>query len=240
MTTDLHVLPDQDALTATTAGQITLLADAAIRARGQFTLGLAGGSTPRPVYAQLAREASLDWAKIHIFWGDERCVPPDHAASNYRMARAALLDHVPLPEANIHRIPGERQPEEAALAYERELRAFFVGDWPRCDLLLLGMGDDGHTASLFPGTAALTVQNRWVVENYVEKLDAWRITLTVPAINAAANVIFLVTGADKAEALHAVREGSPLPEQYPSQLVQPGQGSVVWLVDEAAAARLSR
>ena len=243
---DLEVVADADALAREAARYVVRIANEAIAARGQFSVGLSGGSTPRALFERLASPAwalRIDWARAHVFWGDERCVPPDHAESNYRMAREALLDRVPLPPEHSHRIAGELPPAEAARRYEAELRAFFAGGepatpQPRFDLLLLGMGDDGHTASLFPGTAALHETARWAVENYVPRLDSWRITLTVPAINAAAHVLFLVSGAAKAETLRAVLHGPRQPEVYPAQFIQPQAGRLLWLVDRAAATPL--
>ncbi len=234
--------PDIDALSQAAAEHIVTAAAAAIAAHGRFSIGLSGGSTPRPLFERLAREpfsGQIDWENVHVFWGDERCVPPDHADSNFRMARETLLDHVPLPDDNVHRIKGERDPAQAAEEYEHTLRMFFSGAaWPRFDLLLQGLGDDGHTASLFPGTAALHDQSHWVAANYVPKFDAWRITLTAPAINAASEIMFLVAGANKAAALRAVLHGPHQPDTYPAQLIQPVGGTLIWLVDEAAAAHL--
>jgi 6-phosphogluconolactonase len=212
------------------------LASAAISERGHFFVALSGGSTPRPVYALLAEEpfvSRVDWTRVHVFWGDERCVPPDHPDSNYRMASRALLDHVPIPAENVHRIQGELLPQEAALVYRAELREV-LGDDRRFDLILLGMGTDGHTASLFPGAMALEERERDVVAVYVEKRTAWRVTLTLPLINAARHVMFLVSGAGKAPLLARVRAGDPLP----AALVQPEDGQLTWLVDRHAAADL--
>ncbi len=237
----IKIFPDPPALAHAAAETVTALAAEAVAARGRFSIGLSGGSTPRPLYELLAGEPfapRIEWSNVHVFWGDERCVPPDDEDSNYRMTREALLDHVPLPLQNIHRVQGELPPPQAATAYEQDLHQFFSEPRPRFDLLLQGMGGDGHTASLFPGTQALHEQQRWAVENYVQKLDSWRVTLTACAINAAAHVIFLVDGTPKAEALRAVLRGLYMPETYPSQLVQPSDGDVVWMVDSQAAALL--
>lgn len=210
----------------------------AIARSGRFAVALAGGSTPKATYEILARDYArdIDWGRVHFFFGDERTVPPDHEESNYRMAREALLSHVPAGSA--HRMRGELPPEEAAAAYEEELRGFF-GEGPTgFDLILLGIGEDGHTASLFPNTPALDVTGRWVVSNPVGKLDAIRLTLTVPAINAARAVCFLVAGEGKAEALKEILEGDADPRDYPAKLVQPA-GRAVWMVDRAAAGSLS-
>ena len=189
---DVTVYPDHLSFVDGAAAFIAGLAAESIAARGRFTIALSGGSTPRPIYARLAaadHAERIDWGKVHVFFSDERCVPPDDAASNYRMAREALLDHVPLPSANVHRMRGEEDPALAALAYEQDLqRLFRTSAAPAFDLICLGMGDDGHTASLFPGTAALRERERWVVAQYVAVARAWRVTLTAALINAARHV----------------------------------------------------
>jgi 6-phosphogluconolactonase len=240
----MQVYPDLESLVSAAAEQVATLAEDAVAARGRFSVALSGGSTPRPVYELLAADefaARIDWSRVHIFWGDERCVPPDHPDSNSRMTRQALLDRVPIPPRQIHRMQGEIDPARAAIEYEAALRAFFgSGDeTPRFDLVLLGMGDDGHTASLFPGTTALNERRRWVTENYVARLGTWRITLTPPALNAARNVIFLVSGPGKAEVLHTVLHERYQPDRFPSQLIQPVRGRLLWMIDQAAAALLS-
>jgi 6-phosphogluconolactonase len=213
----------------------------AMRARGRFSVALSGGSTPKALFALLATEefrAQIDWAHSFIFWGDERCVPPDDPDSNYRIARESLLDHVSVLPDHIYRMRGEVDPEQAAGEYEGFLKAFFKGENTRFDLLLLGMGDDGHTASLFPRTAALKEKGRLVVANYLEMKNIWRITLTTRAINAAANIAFLVSGVAKADRLREVLKGEYKPELLPSQLIKPEQGELVWLVDKEAASML--
>lgn len=224
-----------------------IFADAAVeagRARGRFTVALAGGSTPRGAYELLAREplrGRVPWADVHVFWGDERHVPPDHPDSNYRMAREALLAHVPLTEGNVHRIPAENPDTSATAAtYEQTLRRLFTtsaGRAPRFDLILLGMGPDGHTASLFPGGRAVEERERLVVAEHVEGVGGWRITLTLPVLNAAARVVFLVTGAEKAAALATVLGPEGARSGLPAALVRPSEGRLSWLVD-APAARL--
>lgn len=239
---DVLTFPDADTLARDAAERIITLCSAAIADHGRFCIALSGGSTPKRLFALLANEAyanRIEWAHVHVFWGDERCVPPVDPESNYRMARETLLERVPLSPENIRRIKGERDPVQAAEEYEHLLRMFFAEyALPRFDLLLQGMGHDGHTASLFPGTQALHITSRWVVANYVPRFDAWRITLTAPAINAGAHVMFLVTGASKAAALHAVLRGPHQPELYPSQLIAPTDGNLQWLVDHAAAEQL--
>jgi 6-phosphogluconolactonase len=214
-------------------------ATAAIGATGRFTLALSGGSTPRALYSRLAEPAQatrMDWGRVHLFWGDERCVPPTDGSSNYRMAEEALLSKVPIPPANVHRIRGEDEPRAAATGYEALLRSWFAGT--TFDLVLLGMGSNGHTASLFPGLTALGEAERWVVAELVPEVGMWRVTLTAPAINAAARVLFLVTGRDKAATLREVLSGPRDPRRLPAQLISPSPGRLTWLVDEAAAAEL--
>jgi 6-phosphogluconolactonase len=240
--TDVVVYPDHPSLVDGAATFIAGLAVESIAARGCFTIALSGGSTPRPVFARLAAAdcaERIDWRQVHVFFSDERCVPPDDAASNYRMAREALLDHVPLPPGNVHRVRGEEDPALAALAYEQDLqRSFRTSVIPAFDLICLGMGDDGHTASLFPGTAALREHERWVVAQYVAVARAWRVTFTATLINAARHILFLVEGAGKSETLRRVLEGAYQPDVLPAQLIQPISGQVHWLVDAAAATRI--
>ena len=215
------------------AGSFVEQANEAVERSGRFTVALAGGSTPKRAYEVLAEtyRDALDWNKVHVFFGDERTVPPDHEDSNYRMAQHALLSRVPV--GSVHRMRGELDPPEAAALYEKELTKFFGGP-PRFDLVLLGIGEDGHTASLFPGTPALDVHDRWAVENPVEKLNTVRLTLTVPAINAAREIIFLVAGEGKAEALREILEGDAIPHDYPAKLIRTN-AATAWMVDRAAA-----
>ncbi len=233
-----EVYPDGAGLALAAVAHFVELAAQAIEDRGRFTVALSGGSTPHATYSLLASTEfapRVDWARVQVFWGDERCVPPDHPESDYRMARETLLDHVPLPAGNVHRIRAELDPRRAAALYQEELEAV-LGTGGRFDLILLGMGADGHTASLFPGTLALEEKTRWVVENYVESLDSWRVTLTRPMLNAARQVTFLVSGAAKAETLARVRAG----ERLPAALVHPSPGRLTWMVDSAAAGQLER
>lgn len=209
----------------------------AIAERGRFAVALAGGSTPKATYEILARDHAerVDWPNVHVFFGDERTVPPDHADSNYRMAREALLDHVPV--GPVHRMRGELPPDEAAASYEGELNEFFGGEPPALDLVMLGIGEDGHTASLFPETSALEATGRLVVANPVPKLETTRLTLTAPFLNAARQVVFLVAGGGKAEVLERILEGDADPRAYPAKLVRP-PGGPVWMLDRAAAGSL--
>jgi 6-phosphogluconolactonase len=228
------------------ADRVVGLAAESIAARDRFNWALAGGSTPEALYRLLATtdHQRVDWSKVHFFWGDERCVPPDHPDSNYRMARLALLDAIASPRENIHGMQGELPPALAAERYEAELARCFgrrVGDAPPAfDLILLGMGADGHTASLFPGTRALDETRRWVVANPIESLRTTRLTLTFPVLDVAAHVLFLVAGADKAERLAQVLAPAPATDAtpLPAQRVRPRGNAPEWLVDAAAAARL--
>ena len=227
------------------AEEVIRSATDAVAQRGRFTIALSGGSTPRNLYTLIAANASasLPWDRMFFFWSDERHVPPDDPESNYGMARDTLLSKVAIPPANIFPIPAENPDASAAAeTYEQTLRKFFAegpGEFPRFDLILLGMGPDGHTASLFPETSALQAKSRLVVANWVEKLKASRITFTLPVLNAARCVAFLVSGADKAAVLHEVLEGDGPAEKYPSKLVRPSEGKLIWFVDRAAASELS-
>jgi 6-phosphogluconolactonase len=241
--------PTADALMADAAGRFVSAAAQATREMGRFVVALAGGSTPKRLYELLGAPEyanRVDWKHMHVFWGDERCVPPDDQASNYGLARSAFLERVPLPEANVHRIRGEDAPSEAAAAYEQELRRVLdTPDGPpsvrpncRFDLVLLGMGSNGHTASLFPGLRAVRERERWVMAEHVAELAAWRITLTPPLLNAAAQIVFLVSGSDKAAMLRRVLEGPVQADSLPAQAIAPRDGVLTWLVDAPAAAEL--
>ncbi|HEY0545094.1 MAG TPA: 6-phosphogluconolactonase [Pyrinomonadaceae bacterium] len=212
-------------------------------ARGAFTLALSGGSTPKALYELLATEekaARIPWEEAHIFWSDERCVPPTDSQSNYRMADEALLSRVNISDEHIHRMRGEDEPHVAAQAYAAELEKQFGAGDPRFSLILLGMGEDGHTASLFPHTPALKDASHTVVANYVEQLASHRLTMTLRTLNAAATVIFLVSGEAKAAALDKVFETQAIEDDAPpARLVRPAQGELIWLVDEAAAKLIS-
>jgi len=242
---EVVVLPDLDAVSHEAARRFVAIANDAIAANARFTVALAGGSTPERLYRLLASEAYRDavpWASVYVFFGDERCVPPDDAESNYRMASESLLSHVPIMPERIFRLEGERDPQSAAVTYDARLGDVFglsPGRLPQFDLVLLGMGPDGHTASLFPHTEGLKVVERLAAANYVPKFDSWRLTVTYPVLDAAANVIFLVGGAEKADALQQVLEGPFNPDEYPAQGVRTPDGTVTFLVDAAAASTLS-
>jgi 6-phosphogluconolactonase len=245
---DVSVLPDPATLMRAEAERSVMLARDAIAAHERFDIALAGGSTPRRLYELLAEPPyvdRIDWARVHVFWGDERCVRPDDPRSNYRMTRESLLDAVPIPEENIHRIRGEDEPHRAARDYEQELRGLFgKPDGPperSFDQVLLGMGEDGHTASLFPGSPAVTERVRWVLAQHVDQpLPMWRITLTPVVLNAAADVTFLVAGAAKAERLREVLSDEPRDRVLPAEVIRSQGGPVHWMVDAAAGARLGR
>ena len=211
------------------------------RAAGRFNVALSGGSTPKALFSLLAAPPYIDqvpWNIVNLFWGDERCVPPDHKDSNYRMTKEAMLSKVPLKESQIHRIESELDPQVAAERYAQGLQNFF-GGLPEFDLVLLGMGDDGHTASLFPGTTALHDSEHLVVANWVEKFNTYRVTLTAKVINNAALVNFLIVGDSKTKVLKEVLEGPSDPDRLPSQLIKPTKGKLLWLIDRAASADLS-
>jgi 6-phosphogluconolactonase len=241
-TPNILVFDDAEHVAQGAARRFVELAGQSIAERAGFSVALSGGSTPKRIYELLASDEyrdQVDWQNVHIFFGDERTVPPDHHESNFRMANEAMLSHLPVQETNVHRLNGVGDAAANASDYESEMREYFGdADWPRLDLVMLGMGDDGHTASLFPETTALDEQTAWVVANWVEKFNTWRITLTAPAINAARNVIFLITGAGKAERLHEVIKGERDTARLPSQLIAPREGRLEWFVDRAASAKL--
>jgi 6-phosphogluconolactonase len=239
----VQTFPDLEDLSRRAAEALAQRAMRKAALGGTFTLALSGGSTPKRLCELLASpefSPKVPWDGVEIFQVDERCVPPDHPESNYRMIRQALLERVPAAQRHFHRMPAERADlDEAAREYAREIAEHVevTADWPRFDLILLGMGTDGHTASLFPGSPALAEQRLWVRPNYVDKLKAHRLTLTLPVLNAAAEVIFLVAGEDKAGTLQQVLEGPP--GRFPAQDVRPRAGQLWWYVDQAAASRLS-
>jgi len=241
----LLVNQNHEEMISAAAGHFISIGSAAINERGKFNVVLAGGSTPIPLYDYLAdqRADELDWRKVHFYWGDERSVAPDHPESNFNQANISLLIPRAIQNENIHRIKAELPPADAALQYQEEILACFQQKLPSFDLILLGMGDDGHTASLFPETELVNGdaidQNRLVAPNWVLKLESWRITFTPRLINAAKNIFFLISGQSKAHPLKLVLEGPYLPQRYPSQLISPDQGNLFWYIDEQAAAELS-
>lgn len=232
----IEVLSDAKEV-ATRAAEIFVgTANDAIKSNGTFSVALSGGSTPKALYTLLAQEpyvSQIDWQQVHVFWSDERCVSPESEESNYRTANEALLKHVPIPYKQIHRMRGEDEPRVAAANYEQELIAHFKTNKPRFDLILLGMGDDGHTASLFPDTTAIDETEKLVAAVYVEKFGKYRLTFTFKAINAAAKIAFLITGASKAKMLKAVL--SEHRKDFPASLINARDGELLFVLDAAAA-----
>ena len=243
---EIHIVENREAVSRTAAEMMVSLALKRVKSKESFAVALSGGSTPKNMFAMLANDAALrsqmPWDRVHFFWGDERHVPPDHTDSNYRMTNEAMLSRVPVPPENIHRIRAENPDAgKAAEDYEQELRGFFkleTEQLPPFDCVFLGMGPDGHTASLFPGTKALHERQRLVVSNWVDKFQSYRITMTAPVLNNADIVIFLVSGEEKAEPLREVLEGEKQTDLFPSQLIEPTHGKLLWLVDQAAAREL--
>lgn len=243
--TEIRILTTPQELFEAAAEEVVRASKEAVAQSGRFTIVLSGGSTPKSLFNLLATNARtvFPWDRTFFFWGDERHVPPTDPASNYRMADEAMLSKIPVAAGNVFRIAAENPDAAAAAeAYEQTLRKFFQlgpGQVPVFDLILLGMGPDGHTASLFPGSAGLQEKSRLVIANWVDKLKASRLTLTLPVLNAARCLAFLVSGTDKAPAMHAVLEGNVAGEQYPSKLIHPLDGKLIWLIDRAAASQLT-
>ncbi len=242
---DVLVVSSAAALAEEAAERFAGTASRALNDAGRFSVALSGGATPRGLYARLAAEpfrSRVDWSRVRVFWGDERCVPPDHPDSNYRLAHELLLSRVAILPDNVHRMRGEAaDPDLAAAEYAAELQTAFGlkrGERPRFDLILLGMGADGHTASLFPHSPALREVTRLALAAYVDAVRGYRLTLTLPVLNTAAAVLFLVAGSDKAQRLRAVLRDKPSPEA-PASLVRPERGTLHWIVDRAAATGLA-
>ncbi|MEP7277950.1 MAG: 6-phosphogluconolactonase [Bacteroidota bacterium] len=238
---ELHIYKDNDELSVEVAKWLVDYISATLKEQDKFTLVLSGGGTPHKLNTLLAAspyKEKIDWHKLHIFWGDERFVPFEDDRNNAKMAFDTLLDHVPVPTAQIHIMRTDIQPAEAAAAYEKILISYFPATVPvttSFDLVLLGMGDDGHTLSLFPGTHIMHLEDRLTTSLFLKQQDMYRITLTAPIINKAARVAFLVSGPSKAAALKEVIEGDYNPDLYPSQVIKPVNGELYWFVDEAAA-----
>lgn len=235
----VKILPTAEELAHAVAEDFVQIAKQSIAERGRFTVALTGGTTPKDAYTTLSSDvyaSQVDWSRVFVFWGDERCVPPTDRASNFGMARAALLDHVPIPPRNVHRMRGEEEPGVAAAAYERLIEEV-VGD--RFDLIHLGMGADAHIASLFPRSPVLHETKRRVCALHVAAVGMWRITMTPLVINSAANITFIVAGKSKASAVARVLEGPRDPVNVPAQSVAPDDGRVLWLIDDAAASELT-
>ena len=240
----IQILPMPTDLFRAAAKEFTRVGREAIAARNRFTVALSGGSTPKSLYSLLASDyAGFDWSRTFLSFGDERHIPPDNTDSNYRMVNESLLTKITIPTANVFRVKAENPDAAAAAAdYQSQLQEFFAlrpGEFPRFDLILLGMGPDGHTASLFPGSEGLKEQSKLVIANWVEKFKTHRISFTFPVLNNSAEVMFLVSGPDKAEIVHQVLEGKNDPP-YPSQQVQPAAGKLLWLLDKPSAKNLSR
>ncbi len=238
---EIHVLPGAEDLAEAGAREFARAASDALSDRGVFRVVLAGGSTPRALYRRLTRapyRRAIRWERVRFFWGDERCVPPDHERSNYRMARESFLRPLRIPEGQIFRMKGEQEPAPAARSYGEILRKEFRGRPARLDLVLLGLGEDGHTASLFPRTAALAEERRLAAANFVPQLSEWRLTLTYRAINAARRVVFLVSGSAKADPAGKILKKQRGWRDLPASAVAPRHGTLLWLLDEAAASRL--
>lgn len=236
---ELQVYPGAAALARAAAVHIAEVAQASIALNRRFSLALSGGQTPIPAYRLLATPefaTQIDWKHVHLFWSDERCVPPEHPESNYRAAWSAFVDHVPISMDNVHRILGEHDPIVAAETYEQDLKDHFKSALPKFDLVLLGLGEDGHTGSILPGSTAASESKRLAVAVQHPNTNQWRVTLTLPAINAAANVAFLVSGQPKANALRIARSGLKAPEEFPASGVDPKDGILRWFCDRDALA----
>ena len=239
MKSDIRVFADVDELSLRAAEAAVRTINESVRSSRSFSVALSGGNTPRTLYRLLSSRFrdEIPWTKVHVFWGDERYVPLADPQSNYRMARENLLDVVPCPPGNVHPMPTElSDPDTAARDYEGTLRNYFSRDWPRFDLVLLGLGEEGHTASLFPRSPALEEKRRWVVAVKAPSEPPLRLTLTLPALTEAANIYFLVAGSNKAQALCHVLAGSPDPKSYPASGIRRAGGTVIWWVDREAAA----
>lgn len=237
----IRVCADRAALSVAAAEIFAAEARQAVQARGRFVVALSGGNTPQQTYELLTLEPfreQIPWQNIHFFWGDERCVPDDDPRNNARMARQALLNHVPVPAEQVHPMVCGRSPRSAAVEYEGLLRGFFPAGHPRFDLVLLGLGENGHTASLFPGTSVLEEHQRWVAEVSVAGERLYRLTLTTTVINQAALVVFLVSGCAKAPILRKIFDDTQVPNNIPARLIDPVDGELLWLVDRDAASLL--
>jgi len=239
----ITIYPDLDTISQQAAAYIARIAREAIVTRGRFTIALSGGNTPKKLYGLLGSEpysSQIDWKLVDIFWSDERCVPPDDPESNYYMAQEVLLQHLSIPVAQVHRMPADRDDRNAAsLAYTQDIQHVFATNGiPDFDLIQLGMGPEGHTASLFPHQPSLHETQRLVMPVSVPKPPPDRLTFTPPVLNAAHHVLFPATGADKVDALHAVIEGPPNTDEYPAQIVRPPNGEVTWMVDSAIAQKI--
>lgn len=239
---EVVIADDLEVLSERAAGFVVRCIMDRAKVKDRVAIALSGGATPKGLYERFASEDfrhQIPWDQLHLFWGDERCVPPEDPESNYFLADKTLISRVPIPPENVHRMPGEQaDPEKAADEYEQTLRDFFrpsPGEWPTFDLVLLGIGSDGHTASLFPGSLVLQEKKRWVVAPYVEKLKSYRLTLTLPVFNNAAHMIFLVAGTEKAQVMKELQVSSQTQARFPFQLIRPHDGRLVFFLDKASA-----
>ncbi len=243
MQRNIRIFPNRKELILATTEKIIGCIEEATRKRGCCDFVLAGGNTPRDVYALLSTQPYKDrvcWDDVSLFWGDERTVSPDDLESNYRMVKQTLLDHIAIPERNVHRIRGETEPRQAASEYEKLLSSHFKGDRPRFDFVLLGLGNDGHTASLFPGTEVIGENDQLVAAVYVPKFGTWRVSLTLPVLNAAYEIVFLASGRAKSDIVRRVMCSQKPNKELPATLVTPHSGAVSWMLDSDAASLLEK
>jgi 6-phosphogluconolactonase len=239
----IHAYPSKDKLVTATTEHVVNSIGQAIEERGLCNIALAGGNTPREIYSMMAGSAyrdRVDWNRLHLFWGDERMVPPEHQDSNFRMVQETLLDHVKIPAGNVHRIRGEITPEQAAREYAELLHSHFKADLPRFDLILLGIGEDGHTASLFPGTDAVEECVKHVTAVFVPRLDTWRVTLTFPVLNAAREILFLAAGRSKADIVQRIISIKQPAKEFPASMVNPENGTLHWMLDSEAMVLINK
>ncbi len=237
MKKNIHIYPNKKKLVAATAERMVDSVEKAIVENGLCNIALSGGNTPGGVFSLLASSPyrdRVDWNKLHVFWGDERMVPPEHNDSNFKMARETLLDHVAIPDDNVHRIRGEIAPEQAAENYAALLNNHFKTGLPRFDIILLGLGEDGHTASLFPGTDVVEERERYVVAVFVPKLDSWRVTLALPVLSAAREIYFLVSGRSKSDIIQRIMSMKEPSKEFPATMVDPDNGELHWMLDSEA------
>lgn len=237
----IKIFPDLQSWTNEAAATFLHIARESLKKRGVFSAALSGGGTPKPVYHQIGfagNSTQLPWSDIHLFWGDERHVPPEHDDSNFKMVKEQLLDQISIPEGNVHRVPAEMDARMAAFSYEEVLRGFFEKEQPQFDLVFLGLGEDGHTASLFPHSAGLNEEQRWFIANFSPIKEEWRLTLSKNAINAARHIVVLVRGRSKAKMVADVLTGPIEPEEKPIQLISPVDGNMIWILDREAASLL--
>jgi len=243
MKKNIHLYSNKEKLVIATTEHVVNSIGQAIRQNGLCNMALAGGNTPGGVYSVLAASPyreRVDWGRLHLFWGDERMVPPEHQDSNFRMVQKTLLDHIKIPDENIHRIRGEITPELAAEECAETLRTHFKDDLPRFDLILLGLGEDGHTASLFPDTDAVEECEKHAVAVFVPKLNAWRVTLTLPVLNAAREILFLVSGKSKSDIVQRIMSIKQPAKEFPATMVNPENGTIHWMLDSEAMVLINK